>query len=204
LNQHTSKKFESEVRVFVNNISEFLKKLKTLNAKTVLTYHFNDHCFKPRKCSIEDWDPSRKTMRLRAWSHPETYSQILFSKTKILQWNDLQYKRTIYPQGKLELFRGEKGYAKELLEDWEFQEWFIVEKLKGELYNINSESTGEFAIALELEKKIGWMVEIECWGEDMNEVAQKIYERKDLLEIKTKDITFKSLPRIVAEKMQLI
>jgi hypothetical protein len=42
------------------------------------------------------------------------------------------------------------------------------------------------------------------WGDDKNEVAQKIHERIHLLEIKTKNITFKSLPRIVAEKLKLI
>lgn len=196
------------MRVFIKDISEFLKKLKNLNAKTVLTYRFNDHCFKPRKCSIEEWDPSRKTMRLRSWSHPETYSQILFSKTEILDWKDLQYKRTVYPQGKLELFRGEKRYAKELLEDWEFEEWFVVEKLEGSLLKIKSESTGEFVMALEniysRGHSVGYLGELEVWGDDKNEVAQKIYERINLLEIKTKNITFKSLPRIVAEKLQLV
>ena len=200
----TSKNFESEIRIFVEDISEFLEKLKNLNAESVLSYRFHDHCYKPRKGSIEDWDPSRKTMRLRAWSHPETYSQILFSKTEILEWNDLQYKRTVYPQGKLELFRGENNYAKELLEDWEFEEWFIVKKLKGELYNIRSESTGEFAIALENIQNIGYLAEIEVWGEDMNEVAEKIYERMHILGITTRNITFKSLTRIVAEQLKLI
>jgi adenylate cyclase class IV len=189
------------MRIFVNNISEFLKKLKNLNAKTVLTYRFNDHCFKPRKGSIEDWDPSRKTMRLRAWSHPEIYSQILFSKTEILDWNDFRFKRTAYPQGKIELYRGDD--AKELLNDWGFEKWFTVEKLDGSLLEIKNQLTGEFAIALENIKGVGHLAEIEVWGEDMNEVAQKIYERINLLEIKSKNITFKSLPRIVAENLQL-
>ena len=202
--QEISKKFESEIRIFVKDISNFLEKLKNLNTESVLTYRFNDHCYKPRKGSKEEWDPSRKTMRLRAWSHPETYSQILFSKTEILHWNELQYKRTVYPQGKLELFRGEKRYAKELLEDWEFEEWFIVEKLEGSLLKIKSQSTGEFVIALENIKEVGYFAEIEVWDEDLNEVAQKIYERMRVLGITTKDITFKSLPRIVAEKLNII
>ena len=202
MTQEISKKFESEIRIFVNDISSFLERLKNLNAKSVLSYRFNDHCYKPRKGSIEEWDPSRKTMRLRAWSHPETYSQILFSKTEILEWNDLQYKRTVYPQGKIELYRGED--ANKLLDDWEFQEWFSVEKLKGELYEIRSKSTEEVVIALENIKDVGYLAEIEVWGIDKKEVAQKINERIHLLEIETKDITFKSLPRIVAEKLNVI
>ena len=201
MNQDASKNFESEIRIFVKDISDFLEKLKNLNAKSVLSYRFNDHCYKPRKGSIKDWDPSRKTMRLRAWSHPETYSQILFSKTEILEWNELQYKRTVYPQGKLELFRGEKIYAKKLLEDWEFEDWFTVEKLEGNLLKIKSQSTGEFVIALENIKNIGYLAEIEVWGEDMKEVAQKIYERMHILGITTKEITFRSLPAIVAQKV---
>ncbi|MFX1518914.1 MAG: hypothetical protein ACFFCD_03195 [Promethearchaeota archaeon] len=204
MKQGASKDFESEIRIFVKDISEFLEILKNLNAESVFSYRFNDHCHKPRKGSIGDWDPSRKTMRLRAWSHPETYSQILFSKTKIIEWNELQYKRTIYPQGKLELFRGENNYAKELLEDWEFEEWFVVEKLNGELYSIRSESTGEFAIALENIQNVGYLAEIEVWGEDMNDVAESIYERMRVLGITIKDITFKSLPRIVAEKLNIM
>ncbi|MCK5588028.1 MAG: hypothetical protein KAI34_04845 [Candidatus Lokiarchaeota archaeon] len=203
MTQEISKKFESEIRIFVNDISSFLERLKNLNAKSVLSYRFNDHCYKPRKGSIEEWDPSRKTMRLRAWSHPETYSQILFSKTEILEWNDLQYKRTVYPQGKIELYRGGE-HAKKLLEDWEFEEWFTVEKLKGELYEIRSKSTEEVVIALENIKDVGYLAEIEVWGIDKKEVAQKINERIHLLEIETKDITFKSLPRIVAEKLNVI
>jgi adenylate cyclase class IV len=202
LNQDASKKFESEIRIFVKDISEFLETLKNLNAESILSYRFNDHCYKPRKGAREDWDPSRKTMRLRAWSHPETYSQILFSKTEIIEWNDLQYKRTIYPQGKIELYRGE--HAKKILEDWEFEKWFTVEKLKGELYSIRSEPTGEFAIALENIKNVGYLAEIEVWGEAMKDVAQEIYERMHVLGITTKDITFKSLPRIVAEKLNVI
>jgi len=204
LAQEISKKFESEIRIFVKDITSFLEILKNLNAESVLSYRFNDHCYKPRKGSIEDWDPTLKTMRLRAWNHPEIYSQILFSKTEIHEWNGLQYKRTIYPQGKLELFRGEKNYAEELLEDWDFEKWFTVEKLEGNLLKIKSQSTGEFAIALESIKNVGYLTEIEVWGEDINEVAQKIHERMHVLAIKSKDITFKSLPRIVAEKLQLI
>ncbi|MFX1466935.1 MAG: hypothetical protein ACFFA5_10715 [Promethearchaeota archaeon] len=208
MNQGVSKNFESEIRIYVTDISDFREKLKNLNAELVLTYRFNDHCYKPRKGAIEDWDPTLKTMRLRAWSQPKIYSQILFSKTEIHQWNDLQFKRTVYPQGKLELFRSEKNiennYAMELLEDWEFEEWFTVEKLEGSLLKIKSQSTEEFTIALENIKNVGYLAEIEVWGEDMNEVAQKIYERMHVLEIRSKDITFKSLPRIVAEKLQLI
>ncbi|WP_287583045.1 hypothetical protein [Candidatus Borrarchaeum sp.] len=205
MNQSISKNFESEVRIFVKDITAFRKKLKNLNAESVLSYRFNDHCYKPRKGSIEDWDPSRKTMRLRAWSHPEIYSQILFSKTEILEWNDLQYKRTVYPQGKLELFRGEKRYAEELLKDWEFEEWFIVEKRNGELYKIKNKSIGEFVIALEniysQGQSVGYLGELEAWGTDMNEVAQKIYERMHILGITTKEITFRSLPAIVYQKV---
>jgi len=201
LTQEISKKFESEIRIFVNDISSFLERLKNLDAELVLTYSFKDHLFKPKEGSINDWDPNRKTMRLRAWSHPETYSQILFSKTEIWETNDLQYKRTCYPQGKIELFHGDFESAKELLEDWGFIAWFTVEKLKGELFKIRSPS--EFVIALENLEHIGWMVEIECWGGNVKEVSQKISERMQILGVTTEDITFKSCPRIVAEKLGL-
>ena len=90
------------------------------------------------------------------------------------------------------------------MDDWEFEEWFTVEKLKGELYEIRSKSIEEVVIALENIKNVGYLAEIEVWGADKKEVAQKIYERIHLLEIETEDITFKSLPRIVAEKLKVI
>jgi adenylate cyclase class IV len=203
LAQEISKQFESEIRIFVKDITAFRKKLKNLNAELVLTYRFNDYCYKPRKGSTEEWDPNHKTMRLRAWSHPETYSQILFSRTEILEWNDIQYKRTVYPEGKLELFRGEKSHAKKLLEDWDFKYWFTVEKLEGSLLKIKSQLTEEFDIALENIRNVGYLLEAELWG-DIKDITPRFSKILNILGISVDDITFKSLPRIVAEKSKLI
>jgi len=193
------KPYESEIRLFVPNIKVLNKKLKQLNSKRIGSYSFFDHCYKPVDASKAEWDPNRKVMRIREWARPEKYSQIIFSKTEIVKERGICFKKTVYPQGKIELFRGSKEMAEDLLKHWGFEYWFTVKKLSGVLYKILKPL--KFTVAIENVGGLGCFAEVEIHGQDVEEIAEKMIKILKILEIPLNLTTSKSMPRLVAEKL---
>mgnify|MGYP001054809413 CR=1 FL=1 len=195
-------KYESEIRVSITDVKQFLDKLEFLKAKKTFEYLFHDHCYKPVGASTQDWDPARKIMRIREWKHPSIYSQILYTKTKTIDLMGIQFKRTAYLQGKIELFRGPKRIAEQLLKDWNFEYWFTVIKSDCAMYKISKPFP--FLIALEHIDRVGYLLELEIHGEDHIAVAKKICKALEKLGISKDSVTSKSTPKLVAEKLGYI
>ncbi|MEM2850416.1 MAG: hypothetical protein QXW18_01240 [Candidatus Bathyarchaeia archaeon] len=195
-------KYESEIRVPVLNVKQFLDKLASLKAEKTLEYLFHDHCYKPVGASAQDWDPARKIMRIREWKYPTTYSQILFTKTRTIDLMGIKFKRTAYPQGKIELFRGRKRIAEQLLKDWNFEYWFSIIKSNCVLYKISKPFP--FTVALEHVSGIGYLLEVEIRGGGCDAVAKKICTALEKLDIPKDSVTSKSTPKLVAEKLGFV
>jgi adenylate cyclase class IV len=192
-------KYESEIRVPIPDVKQFLNKLASIKAEKTLEYLFHDHCYKPVGASAQDWDPARKIMRIRQWKYPTAYSQILYTKTQTVDLMGIQFKRTAYPQGKIELFRGPKRIAEQLLKDWNFEYWFTVIKSNCAMYKIFEPFP--FTIALERINGIGYLLEIEIRGEGHVAVAKKICMALEKLGVPKDSVTSKSTPKLVAEKL---
>ncbi|MHC4436715.1 MAG: hypothetical protein ACYS3S_05100, partial [Planctomycetota bacterium] len=88
-----------------------------------------------------NWNPVEKNIRIRQWIQPEKDSIIYIVKLEIISIDGLQFKRSLYPEGKLPLFTGPLDTCRILLGDLGFEFWFslrsrlrilvLVEKGKG-------------------------------------------------------------------------
>lgn len=193
------KPYESEIRLFVPDIKVLNDKIKQLNSRLIKSYSFFDHCYKPIGASKAAWNPNRKVMRIREWIRPKRYSQIIFTKTENIKKRGICFKRTVYPQGKIELFKGSKEMAEDLLKDWGFEYWFTVKKLDGVLHEILKPL--KFTVAIENVGGIGYIAELETHGQNVGEIAGKMIKILKILEIPFKLTTSKSMPRLVAERL---
>ncbi|MFX1295832.1 MAG: hypothetical protein ACFFD2_13390 [Promethearchaeota archaeon] len=196
-----NKKFESEVRIRIKNINDFLKKLLKFNAKIIYEYIFTDHIYIPKN-PTSNWDPNKKIMRIREHILPDNYSRILFTENDIILGKTFQFKQSKYPQGKIELYRGDKKTAKTLLLAWDFQPLYKIEKTDGKLYEIKYNQ--KFIIAVEAIAQIGYSAEIELWGKNLNTIEREFLEIIDLLGIPITAVTSNTLPYIVAEHLGLV
>lgn len=188
------KEFESEIRIIINDIDSFLSILNSLNAQIIKNYSFKDFFYKPK--GVKNWDLEKKIMRIREW---DTKSQILFTKTRIIQIKDFTFKQSIFPKGKLILFEGTLREAQTLLLDWNFEFWFNIDKEEGNLYNIKEPF--DLTIALEKIKNFGYTAEIEIWGKNIDIVYDKFQKTIELLDLNRMSVTYKSLPKLVYEKL---
>ncbi|OGZ26751.1 MAG: hypothetical protein A2365_02570 [Candidatus Nealsonbacteria bacterium RIFOXYB1_FULL_40_15] len=159
-----AKAFECEIRYSVDDIAEFKKKLEKLNAKHVFDYKFQDFYFRPES---KEWDYFKKNLRIR---HKEGHStRILFDKIETKSFNGLEFKRSVFPEGKLLIYSGELDSCRNLLLDLGFKEWLVINKEQGELWEL-----GDLKIALEKIEGLGWTFEMEFKGEDPEKAGKEI------------------------------
>jgi len=169
--------YECEVRFGIDDIEDFEAKLERLGARIVLPYEFTDHYYKP---PAGHWDPVEKNIRIRQWIKPEKDSIIYFIKLKIISIDGLQFKRSLYPEGKLPLFTGPLDMCRALLDDLGFESWFSLRKEKARLWEIPQHG---FYTAVEYIKGLGWTAELEFEGQDPQKAASAIRQALDALQI---------------------
>ncbi|NVM54270.1 MAG: hypothetical protein HWN66_11260 [Candidatus Helarchaeota archaeon] len=195
------KKFESEIRILIDDMGEFLKKMESFNSKVIYYYKFNDHIYLPKNPS-SNWDPNRKTMRIREHLLPDKVSRILFTENDIISGKTFQFKQSKFPEGKIELYKGDKKSAEILLLSWDFQPHFTIKKTSGKLFEILRPL--KFIVALEQIDQLGYSAEIELWGEDLTKIENTFLEIISLLDIPMENVTSNTLPYIVAEHLDLL
>jgi len=194
-----TKKFESEIRILIDNMDQFHKKLEKFNAKIIHQYQFNDHIYIPKE-TTSNWNPNEKTMRIREHILPDKFAQVLFTENQTIAGKTFQFKRSKYPEGKLALFKGDLLTAQQLLQAWDFQYIFMVEKKAGKLFEILHPQ--KFIIAVEEINHLGHSAEIEVWGEDIETIEQSFLKILSLLEIPLENVKSNSLPYIVADHLK--
>jgi len=192
--------FESEIRISIQDITKFIENLNILKGKIIQNYKFTDHIYIPHSPS-SDWNPKYKTMRIRQHFSPEQVSRILFTQNELISGKLFQFKRSLYPQGKIELFRGDQKTAEALLFSWDYLPSFRIEKTAGKLYEITRPL--KFIVAVEEIAQFGYSAEIELWGEDILKIEKTFLTILSILKIPKDAVNSNPLPYIIAKHLGL-
>ncbi|MHA1144867.1 MAG: hypothetical protein ACTSRW_09040 [Candidatus Helarchaeota archaeon] len=197
---------ESEIRFLINDINAFKHFLMSKKALPGERYRFTDHCYRPRNPESK-WTPKdleTKTMRIREWHEPLKESKLLFSKVEIFIKDDMSFKKSIFPNGKLEIITGDISLLKLILKDWDFEFWFKIHKEEGQLFRI-PHSKNPFNIALEKIEGFGYSAEIEVHVKEISKIEDQFKQHFTFFQeiMDTFQVTYRSLPSLVAEKLGL-
>jgi len=190
--------FECEVRYEIKDIDALEEKLSKLGAIVMFPYEFTDYYFKPAR---KQWDPLEKNLRIREWKTPENPTTIFFVKIEIISFKNLQFKRALYPEGKVPLFSGSVSICRSLLGDLGFESWFEIHKTKAKLWKIPDHG---FITAVEYIEGLGWTGELEFEGEDPEEAGQNIRKALNTLGISEGLVSFKPISVIFAERTGIL
>ncbi|MBD3228098.1 MAG: hypothetical protein GF329_07900 [Candidatus Lokiarchaeota archaeon] len=201
------KGYESEIRIHIKNIEDFKNKLEDLNSRIIKKYKFIDEIYTP--IGAIDWDHQRKVVRIRKYSD-ETNCRILFSHIDFIKHQGFRFKRSKYPGGKLDLFKGEKTLARKILKDLGFRYFFSIEKSDGKLIKIPlKDSQIDFIIALEEIR--GWrkerkkpkcdvyLAEIEVWTKTLSDIIKIFNDRLEYLDISKEDVISDTVPFYISK-----
>lgn len=194
------KEFESEIRISIQNIRKFTDILDKLKGKIIQKYRFTDHIYIPHHPS-SDWNPKYKTMRIRQHFSPEQYSRILFTQNELVKGIHFQFKRSLYSQGKIELFKGDQPTVEALLRSWDYIPYFRIEKTDGSLYEIPQPL--KFIVAVEEIAQFGYSAEIELWGENVLKIEEQFLTILSILKIPQTAVNSNPLPYIIAKHIGL-
>ena len=175
--------YECEVRFGIEDIEDFQARLGRLGARITFPYEFTDHYYRP---PAGNWDPVEKNIRIRQWIQPEKESTIYFVKLEIISIKGLQFKRSLYPEGKLPLFTGSVEMCRTLLDDLGFEFWFSLRKEKACLWEVPRHG---FFTAVEYIEGLGWTAEIEFEGNDPQKAGSAIRQALDALKIPRQNVT---------------
>lgn len=182
--------YECEVRFCIDDIEDFQARLEHLGAKIAFPYEFTDHYYKP---PAEYWDPVEKNIRIRQWVKPRKESTIYFVKLEIISIGELQFKRSLFPEGKLPLLTGPLDTCRKLLDDLGFEFWFSLRKEKARLWEVPRHG---FFTAVEYIEGLGWTAELEFEGQDPHKAASSIRHALDALKIPQQEVTHNPISAI--------
>jgi len=182
--------YECEVRFIIDDIEKFQARLVHLGARIALPYEFTDHYYKPL---AGHWDPIDKNIRIRQWIKPQKESTIYFVKLEIISIGELQFKRSLFPEGKLSLFTGPLDTCRKLLDDLGFEFWFSLRKEKACLWEVPGHG---FFTAVEYIEGLGWTAELEFEGQDPEKAASAIRQALDALRIPRQKVTHNPISAI--------
>jgi len=182
--------YECEVRFGIEDIEDFQARLGRLGARIAFPYEFNDHYYKP---PAGHWDPVEKNIRIRQWIQPEKESTIYFVKLEIISIEGLQFKRSLYPEGKLPLFTGPLDTCRTLLDDLGFEFWFSLRKEKACLWEVPRHG---FFTAVEYIEGLGWTAELEFEGNDPHKAGSAIRQALKALKIPRQKVTHNPISAI--------
>jgi len=189
--------YECEVRFEINDIEDFQARLERLGAKVILPYEFTDHYYKP---PAGYWNPVEKNIRIRQWIQPEKESIVYFVKLEIISVDGLQFKRSLYPEGKLPLFTGSFDICRKLLDDLGFGFWFSLRKEKACLWEVPQHS---FSTAVEYIKGLGWTAELEFEGNDSQKAGSAIRQALSALQVPMQKVTHNPISAIYLQNRKL-
>ena len=175
--------YECEVRFGIEDIEDFQARLGRLGARIAFPYEFTDHYYRP---PAGNWDPVEKNLRIRQWIKPQKESTIYFVKLEIISIEGLQFKRSLFPEGKLPLITGPLDTCRTLLDDLGFEFWFSLSKEKACLWEVARHG---FFTAVEYIEGLGWTAEIEFEGNDPQKAGSAIRQALDALKIPRQNVT---------------
>lgn len=185
--------FECEVRVLIEDIEAFHRRIRDLGGTVRLEYAFTDHYLRSHGTL---WDLRRRALRVREHHQPAGPSEVLLTAVDVVQHNGLQFKRSQFAEGKRRLFAGALDDCRAVVESLGFEPWLVVRKRDGRLFEIPQ--LGE--LVTEHVDGVGWMCEIEVAGIDASAASRAIRARLDALGIPPSDILPDPVAAIVAAR----
>ena len=185
--------YECEVRFGIDDIEDFQARLDRLGARIALLYEFTDHYY---KTPTGHWDPIKKNIRIRQWIQPQKESTIYFVKLEIISIEGFQFKRSLYPEGKLPLFTGPLNTCRILLDDLGFEFWFSLRKEKARLWEVPRHG---FFTAVEYIEGLGWTAELEFEGQNPQKACSSIQQALNALKIPRQQVTHNPISAIYLE-----
>jgi|GEM_PF-3907097 adenylate cyclase class IV len=190
---------EVEIRAFVNEkTKDIVRKYGTLLKRFG---PYVDEYYKPAKCSAKEFDPQFITLRARKLNLSKNIVSILFDKVEYLPSDFGLIKISLFG-GKIKLFEGDEAIAKEILNSLNFEYWFSIKRLGGEIYQIsNKEMDLEFKVALENVDGIGEMIEVEFEVKSLQEGKEKMEKVIAFLGLNKENILNKTLRKFMMEKL---
>jgi hypothetical protein len=194
--------YECEVRFEIDDIKDFEARLGQLGATIAFPYEFTDHYYKP---PAGNWDPVEKNIRIRQWFKPQKESIIYIVKLEIISIDGLQFKRSLYPEGKLPLFTGSLDTCRKLLDDLGFEFWFSLRKENACLWEVPQHAAravpcGSFFTAVEYIEGIGWTAEFE--GSDPQKACSAIRQALKLLKIPMQKVTHNPISSVYLQNRE--
>ena len=185
--------FECEVRFKIENINDFQVRLDKLGGKIAYAYEFIDYYYKP---AGGQWNPVEKNLRIRDWINPRQETIVYFDKLQIISIDGLQFKRSMYSEGKLPVFKNILDICRTLLEDIGFEFWFSIRKEKACLWEIPDHN---FCTAIEYIKGLGWIGELEFEGTEPDKAKLDIENALNILAVPKQLVTYKPISAIYLE-----
>jgi adenylate cyclase class IV len=193
--------FECEVRYLIKDITIFRKRMKQIGAIKHRDYSFIDYYYQP----IEGkWNPLEKILRIRSEQpnkkNPSRTPAILFTKNEIISLGGISFKRSIYEEGKVQLYEGPLNICKSILEEIGFKQWIIVNKQEAHFWKcpkINN-TVSEYI------PNYGWSGELEFEGLDIKKAKEQIEKALKILDIPQELVSYKPLSLLYAEKNNLL
>jgi adenylate cyclase class IV len=190
---------EVEIRAFVNEKTKDIVRKHGILLKRFGPYV--DEYYKPAKCSAKEFDPQFITLRARKLNLSKNIVSILFDKVEYLPSDFGLIKISLFG-GKIKLFEGDEAIAKEILNSLNFEYWFSIKRLGGEIYQISNKEMGlEFKVALENVDGIGEMIEVEFEVKSLQEGKEKMEKVIAFLGLNKENILNKTLGKFMMEKL---
>jgi adenylate cyclase class IV len=189
--------YECEVRFVIEDIEDFQARLGRLGARIAFPYEFTDHYYKP---PAGNWNPIEKNIRIRQWVQPQKESTIYFVKLEIISIGELQFKRSLFPEGKLPLFTGPLDTCRTLLDDLGFEFWFSLRKQKARLWEVPRLG---FSTAVEYVEGLGWTAELEFEGKNLEKAGSAIRQALKALKIPRQKISHNPISAIYLQNVKL-
>jgi len=190
--------FECEVRFQIEDILDLEARLNQLGGSIAYAYEFIDYYYKPVG---KQWNPVEKNLRIRDWINPQQDATVYFDRLQIMSIDGLQFKRSMYSEGKFPLFRNELTVCKSLLEDIGFEFWFSIRKEKARLWEIPKHN---FFTAIEYIEGLGWIGELEFEGTEPEKAKYAIENALKILDIPRQLVTYKPISTIYLEHRKMI
>lgn len=189
---------ECEIRFLIEDLKSFNDHLNSLDHHIVKEYSLTDHIFKPQTLT-DAWSKFEKIMRIRTWKSPLQKSELLFSRITLKKVEDFIFKRSIFPNGKVNFFTGTHEEAAEIIKELDFEPWFQIEKTKGQLIMVKE---WDFSFVLEEITNLGYSVEIEVWDEDFKKAKNRFTEILEVLKLDKEQANPHALARIYFESQK--
>ncbi len=190
-----NKPFETEVRFSIPDINIFRQLVDSLNLKVIKEYAFTDHYYKPVSGA---WNSLEKTVRIRVWEKPHLATAIYLTKDEVKHEDGFSFKRSLYPEGKKNIFEGSLEECRQVLTDFGFREAYHIQKKQGYVWQ---DTDQELEFCAEETDLLGWTGEMEIDGSDLEYVKQRIAKHKQVLNLSDEQLSYKPLAVLIEERL---